>query len=309
MPVRNGGNYLDAAIRSIRGQTLSDFEFLAIDDGSTDKTAECLRRHAADDSRVKVLNSGGAGIVAALNTGLAEATGDLIARMDADDIALPARFELQASWLDANPVYLACGTSAAIIDGNGKLKHGKTNLKGGKVGLTELLEGNPFIHPTMMMRRNAMAAAGNYRMGSTYAEDYDLWLRLAHIGPLANLPEQTLHFRVHSNQTSMIKRLAQRAASAFSRQAAMRRMRGLTEGADFTLPLEAAVRQFLTTRMADQSEIDPTEAKDFLVLARFAQQQAGREWISNLESRIKLETGLRKAWLLPVWYRLDRSRS
>jgi glycosyltransferase involved in cell wall biosynthesis len=309
MPVRNGSGYLDAAVASIRGQSFADFEFLVIDDGSTDGTPDMLRKHAAEDSRIAILNSGGAGIVAALNLGIDNATGFYIARMDADDIALPDRFELQSSWLDANPEIFACGTAATLINAEGKEKQTQPGMSGGKVALRDLLDGNPFIHPTMMIRRDALVAAGLYRAGCTYAEDYDLWIRLAENGPLANLPDITLQFRMHSGQTSNLKRLAQRAATALARQAAMRRFNGLAEGADYTVSLEAAVRQFLETRTSDPSQIGETEAKDFLVMARFAQQQAGRQWISAIESRIKRETGLRKAWLLPVWYRLDRLRT
>lgn len=308
MPVRDGVRYLEAAMTSIRSQTFTDFEFLVIDDGSKDGTPDLLKKHAGEDSRIRLFSAGGAGIVAALNLGLANAVGQLIARMDADDIAVPGRFELQSAWLDANPDILACGTAAAFIDGSGRIKPAQTKLKGGKISLQDLLNGNPFIHPTMMIRRSALSAAGHYRSGCTYAEDYDLWLRIAEIGPLANLPEQTLQFRMHHGQISTLKRLAQRAATAVSRQAANRRMNGMAEGADFTLPLEGAVRQFLETRTADRSTIVETEAKDLQVMARFAQQHMGRRWISRIESRLKRETGLRKVWLLPIWYRLDRSK-
>lgn len=310
MPVRNGGTYFGPAVQSILAQTCQDFEFLIIDDGSTDGTPDKLARLAGEDSRIRPLQSGGSGIVAALNLGVAEAEGQYIARMDADDIALPNRFEVQVRYLEANPELVACGTAVTVIDADGKeMADGRLAHPAGEIAMTQILERNPFIHPTMMIRRDSMAQAEWYRNGCTYAEDYDLWLRLAETGSLANLAERTLMFRIHQGQTSRTKRLAQRAATALARQTALRRTNGQDEGADMSLLLAPAVRQFLQTRANENTPLTQTEARDLLIMSRFAQQQFGRSGVSMIERRIKKETNMPKAWLLPAWYLFDRLKT
>jgi hypothetical protein len=228
--------------------------------------------------------------------------------MDADDIALAGRFATQAAFLEGNPGILACGTDVGLIDEIGREVSRKGPFLSGSIAMADLLDGNPLFHPTMMIRRETMVASGQYRTGCTHAEDYDLWLRICERGPLANLPDKTLLFRKHGKQISATKRLAQRAATALARQVALRRANGLDEGADLSNGLDQVVRHYLQARTASPAPIRDFEGKDLLVMARFAQQAAGRRWISGIESRIKRETGLRKVWLMPLWYFLDRTK-
>ena len=217
MPVRNGGGYLDAALASIRRQTFADIEIVVVDDRSTDGTASLLARHAAEDGRVRVLSATGAGIVDALNQGLAEARADLVGRMDADDVSEPDRLARQVAEMDARPDLVLLGTGAVVIDARdqvGKVLAVETD----PARLVERLRlENPFLHPTVVMRRNAVAVAGGYRRQFALAEDYDLWTRLTRQGSVANLPDALHRLRRHSDQSSRRHRVEQRAVYALAR--------------------------------------------------------------------------------------------
>lgn len=218
LPVRDGERHLDAALTSIGTQTVGDFELLVVDDHSTDGTAAILAAHAASDSRIRVLRNRGRGLVDGLNFGLAQAETELVARMDADDVALPERFERQLALLAVRPELVALGTGAVTMDD-----------AGGPVGLiappTEheaiaalLARVNPMAHPTVILRRSAVQAAGGYRRAYLRAEDYDLWLRLAETGRLANLAEPLLRYRLPSGFDAA--RFARQVSSEMTARAA-----------------------------------------------------------------------------------------
>ena len=196
LPVRNGQAYLDEAIASIRQQTFGDFELLVVDDRSDDGSAAIVARHALEDARVQLLANPGTGLVAALNFGIERARAPLIARMDADDIALPARFERQLARMAAEPDLLVLGTATTRVDAERNV----LEVVVPPVEPTEihqLLERvNPIAHPTVVLRRAPLEAVGGYRRAYLRAEDYDLWLRLAERGKLANLAEPLLEYRV-----------------------------------------------------------------------------------------------------------------
>ncbi|MEO1235937.1 MAG: glycosyltransferase family 2 protein, partial [Planctomycetota bacterium] len=118
MPVYNCGVYLDAAVRSVRDQTWTDLELVAVNDGSTDGSLDVLQRHADEDERVVVIDQPNGGIVAALNAGLARCRGAFIARMDGDDVAYPHRLERQLAWMRAHPEAVAVGCQTRVIDGD-----------------------------------------------------------------------------------------------------------------------------------------------------------------------------------------------
>ncbi|HBA88876.1 MAG TPA: glycosyl transferase [Geobacter sp.] len=187
MPVRNEERHLAAALRSLAAQTLSDWELVVVDDGSTDGTPRILAEAAAADPRLRVITTGGNGLVPALNLGLAQCRAPLVARMDGDDVAHPARLAAQAEYLHANPAtgLVACSfrhfprQSVGIgMDGYEKWQNA---LLTHEAILADLFVESPFVHPSVMLRRAVVEGVDGYRdMG--WAEDYDLWLRLAAAG-------------------------------------------------------------------------------------------------------------------------------
>lgn len=196
LPVFNGEAYLDQAIGSIRRQTFADFEFLVIDDGSTDRSLAVATAHAEEDGRIRVLANPGKGLVDGLNFGIAQAATPLIARMDADDIALPERFERQVAQMAARPDLLVLGTATIRIDAGGRRLETVTPPTEPREIATALERVNVIAHPTVVMRRDALHAVGGYRPAYLRGEDYDLWLRLSERGRLANLAEPLLEYRI-----------------------------------------------------------------------------------------------------------------
>ena len=223
LPVFNGEASLDEAISSITGQSFRDFELLVVDDGSSDGSAAIAGRHAANDPRVKLLSNPGKGLVAALNHGIEQASADLIARMDGDDVALPLRFERQVTRMAGEPDLLVLGTATIRIDENGKeLEVAMPPADPAEVSRV-LDRVNPIAHPTVVMRRAAVRAVGGYRKAYLRAEDYDLWLRLAEIGKLANLTEPLLRYRIGGGfrpelfARQVLSEIAARAAAGLRR--------------------------------------------------------------------------------------------
>lgn len=200
VPVHNAARYLVAALDSIRVQTERDFELIVVDDGSTDASLSLLRDFSRIEPRLRLISRANTGIVGALNDGLAIARGEFIARMDADDIALPRRFAAQVAYLRANHDCVAVGTDVFYTDPEGqRLVRHHPPLDHASI-FTQLLEGNggALIHPTLMLRRTDLVRLGGYRAEFNFIEDLDLYLRLAACGRLANLPEVTLLYRQHA---------------------------------------------------------------------------------------------------------------
>lgn len=236
LPVYNGEAFVREAVESILAQTFTDFELIIINDGSTDGSGAILRELEAGDQRIVLVERTNGGLVSALNEGIERARGDLIARMDADDVAMPERFALQHARMAAEPALGVLGSFIRIID-----KAGDTIRLGDyPVSPTDtarfLEHGCPLAHPTVMMRRDAVLKAGGYRKVFSHCEDYDLWLRINELGyELANLPRPLLHYRMHGANVSAVHRDAQELGSIVARLAHRARKAGLpdpTEGVE-----------------------------------------------------------------------------
>lgn len=199
IPVYNAQAHLDEAVTSVLAQTFADFEVIAVDDGSTDRSAAILRRFERADARVRVISRANTGIVGALNDGIAAARGSIIARMDADDVCLPARFERQIAFLDSHPDCVLLGAMVTVIDPHGLALYESERLLGHDELDRELMKGRGGVirHPVAMIRRDALEKVGGYRPQYQWAEDLDLFLRLAEVGRIANLPETLLRYRQH----------------------------------------------------------------------------------------------------------------
>lgn len=199
LPVYNTKMYIKESVESILQQTFSDFELLIIDDASTDGTQDIIKGFI-DNRIVFIQKEKNSGYTQSLNSGIEFAKGKYIARMDADDISLPQRLEKQVAFLEAHEEVVVCGADAEIIGSNERfipffLTHEEI--------ITSMLITNPMIHPVIMFRRSFLLE-NNIRYNESFepAEDFELWVRIASIGKLANLPDVLLRYRKHTGQVS-----------------------------------------------------------------------------------------------------------
>ena len=203
MPVRNGGQWLIEATHSILSQQGISFELIVINDGSEDGSVDYLRGIGSPE--LNILHSGGAGLVDALNLGLAVARGRYIARMDADDIALAGRLARQAAVLDAHSEIGLVHSAVQVMDISGRATHliGAENVtRAHRIAiLLGEQRGAPIIHPSVMMRTRLMRSVGGYRH-STAAEDHDLWLRMIDQCGFHAIDEPLLRYRQHETSIS-----------------------------------------------------------------------------------------------------------
>ncbi|WOI58409.1 glycosyltransferase family 2 protein [Palleronia sp. LCG004] len=207
LPVYNAQAYLAEAIESILRQSFADFEFLIIDDGSTDGSVEIVSLYAARDPRIRFVARENRGLVATLNELAEMAQGEYLARMDADDISLSDRFLHQVARLDAEPGLSALGTWWLNIDEMGNPIYVATPpLDHPTVDALNLSGVAALSHPSVMMRTDRFREVGCYIETYKSAEDVDLWLRLAEHGRLANLDEVLLRYRMLETSISGTRR-------------------------------------------------------------------------------------------------------
>lgn len=220
MPVRNEARFLPAALASIAAQTVGDWELVVVDDGSTDGTAAILAAAAADP-RVRVQQNRAKGLVPALNQGLAACRAPLVARMDGDDIAHPQRLAVQLAMLAAQPETGLVASSFRHFP-RGHLKIGmlayeqwQNALVSHGLIMADIFVESPFVHPGVTCRKDILTALGGYRdMG--WAEDYDLWLRMAQAGVrFARSAEPLLFWRDRPERAT--RTMAEYSADAFRR--------------------------------------------------------------------------------------------
>lgn len=263
MAVCNAHQYVGEAVESVLQQTFTDFEFIIIDDGSTDDSGDVLRRYVDQDRRIQLVEQENRGLPPSLNRGLAMSRGKYVARMDADDVCLPRRFELQVNYLDSHPQCVVVGGDVKAIDEKGDSISSTDSRFAGRLDSTNLMKfprnhdtienwlltrGWAFIHPAVMMRRNAIEKVGGYDPKIKDAEDLDLFIRLAEVGQMANLPAVLLKYRCHSTQISSTSPV-QNYWSKRARRAGYQR-RGLPLPEELRLPaiIQSAIGKELRKR-------------------------------------------------------------
>lgn len=199
--VYNGGELLEPSLRSMAAQSFPDWEMVVVDDASTDGTRDRLEKWAHRDPRVRLItNASNKGQTACLNQGLAACRAPWVARQDADDLSCPSRLARQVNYLRRNPATVLLGTCGTLIDGGGRrigLLDAPCHSEGIRWSLPFL---NPFLHTSVVFRREVARRAGGYDERFRIAQDYDLWGRLAAEGPCANLPQRLVFYR-HSESS------------------------------------------------------------------------------------------------------------
>jgi len=209
MSVYNGEPYLGEAVASILAQSFSDFEFIIIDDGSKDKSAEIIRSY--NDVRIQLLQQKNYGIPASVNRGITLSKGEYIARMDADDISDPLRLECQVQFLDNNPDYVQVGTNAFLIDKDGLLLHSMIMPQEQDDIIREFQRGAlPFLNGSVMYRKVAASQCGYYdEKVVTGQEDWVLCTKIVRLGKMTNLPQVLYRHRLTPEGiTTMSRRIA-----------------------------------------------------------------------------------------------------
>lgn len=204
MPVFNAEAYLAQAIESILGQTFKDFEFIIVDDGSTDASPALLQRYARKDGRIHLISRENRGIARTRNELLSQAQGEFVAMMDADDIALPDRLSRQIAFLQHHPDVVCLGSSYQLIDEAGRLLLTCFAVPEEDTAIQrQLLTGSGGVHqPTVMFRRATAIAVGGYDETMPVCEDLDLWMRMGEVGKLANLKQPLVQYRLHARSIS-----------------------------------------------------------------------------------------------------------
>ena len=225
MSVFNGERFLSEAVESILDQSFRDFEFIIVDDGSTDRSTSILDSYQNGDARMRVCHEEHAGLIRSLNRGCELAQGIYIARMDADDVASKNRLACQVDYMQFHREIGVLGGAVEWIDATGKSLGVYPNPAEDREIKAGLLNAMcTFWHPTVFIRRDVFAWAGGYRSCFVGAEDLDLWLRIADRFRLANLEAVLVKYRIHPDQVSMSKRKQQTLsklaaqASAFFRR-------------------------------------------------------------------------------------------
>jgi glycosyltransferase involved in cell wall biosynthesis len=214
MSVYNGERYLAEAVESILRQTFTDFEFIVINDGSSDDSADILSQYELLDKRLHVFHQENRGLIASLNRGIGLAKGKYLARMDADDISLPDRLRRQVEVLEEHPDLVIVGTARYMIDETGNrtgVSYPFVTDTGIRWGL---LFGSSFVHSTVMLRADILRQQGlSYDVDAFCVEDYDLWSRLMRFGRGYNIPELLQEYRYHTGQITQLERVRNEGGS------------------------------------------------------------------------------------------------
>jgi Glycosyl transferase family 2 len=244
MSVYNSAAFLAPAIESILTQTFEDFEFLILNDGSSDDSAAIIDGYAAKDARIRPIHRDNKGLIVSLNQLLSESRGPLVARMDGDDIAKPERFARQIAFLNAHPDHGVLGTWTEDMDEAGNSFHlvGADHPTTNEEFQAVVSERSPLCHPSVMMRRDIALDVGGYHAAFRHCEDYDLWLRLASRTKICSLPERLIRYRHSPGQVSTKHVVEQQIGVAASRLAWRERRAGKpdpTEQLDSLPPIAA----------------------------------------------------------------------
>lgn len=201
MPVFNTAKYLSEALNSVRNQQFDDFEFIVVNDGSTDGSSDILRTFSLLERRMRLIQRPNRGLIFSRNQLLDEARGELVAWMDSDDVSQPERFARQVAAFDADPALVCVGSNVNVVDPDGFPLGVEEYPRNDAAIRLDQLRGTGFRFPSTMQRRSIALAAGGFRQPFRIGEDLDFLLRVAERGRVANLPDLLYVYRQHLQST------------------------------------------------------------------------------------------------------------
>ena len=280
MPVYNGELYLQEAIESIISQTYGNYEFIIINDGSTDDSELIILSYS--DPRIKyVRNERNIGLIGSLNKGIGCAKGKYIARMDQDDISLPTRFELQVQFLETHSDVVICGMQGQILQTG---KPYRVPVRDSEIrGL--LFFGSPFIHPVVMIRNDTLAINQlRYDVKYNHAEDFGLWMNISFMGKLANLNEVGIYYRRHELQYTKVFKKGNSEASFSAKLEYLKRLGINLEKSNLKLYQQIFMK-----------EIENTDNRQLFAVSKFFEQFRKLPFPKTIEIEY-LEKYLYKKW-------------
>lgn len=216
IPAYNVARFIEGSLASVQSQTMGDFQIIVVDDGSTDETLSIVERLTRNDPRIRIVRSSSrGGHVKALNLGLQECKAPYIARIDADDVAAPERFQKQLDFLQSHPDIAVVGSAAVTINEEGEPVGVSSVPLTQRAVMNSLLFGPPCLHPTWLARRELYERLGGYRE-LIAAEDYDFLLRAVTAGfKIANLPDRLMRLRLRSGNTAQLAGLKLRKSHRY----------------------------------------------------------------------------------------------
>jgi glycosyltransferase involved in cell wall biosynthesis len=297
MAVYNGAATLTATMDSILAQTETDFELVAVDDGSTDATPSMLAGYATRDPRVRVITQPNGGLTRALIRGCAGATGALIARHDCGDRSHPERLRRQRELLDAHPGVVLVTCSTLFLGPGGEPLY-VVETDGAEIRRSLLHDGIDDIrglthHGTAMFRRDAYVAAGGYRAEFRVAQDLDLWLRMAPLGEIAVVPDVLYEAVIDVGSISANRRDEQVASAAISLQ-----WRDAT-----TEDERAALLQQAAAIVPQKKRAAAGEARALYFIASCLRRTRHPHWTRYARRAIRRDPLYLRAWLLLLRWR------
>jgi hypothetical protein len=252
MATRNADRFLAEAIESVLSQTLTDFEFVIVEFGSTDESKSIVARYSATDGRIKLHEIPVCSLPMARNAGCRVARGRFIAVMDADDVCLRDRLAVEVNFLKEHPNVALLGGSVQWIDSTGNSMEVHSHPTEFQEIKSELATHCTFWHPTILMRKEALIAVGGYREAFVYAHDYDLELRMAEKYECANLPDVLLKYRIHSSQITLKKQWRQTLCKLAARASATSRESGDLDPIDAAMEITPALLEKMGVNSAAQ---------------------------------------------------------
>jgi len=206
IPFHGAAKFLSESVRSVLGQTMSDFELLLIDDRADAEAKKLSRQLAQIDSRIRIVQTGYPGLPFALNTGITASRGKYLARLDDDDKMCPERLEEQLKVMAGRPDLVCLGSQVSYFDAEGEIAISRLPLSDWQIR-KEAVISNPMAHPSLLMRKSSVIEAGLYNESFTLALDYELIARLLRVGKMENSKEALTQYRIHAEQISSARKL------------------------------------------------------------------------------------------------------